>query len=609
MKRIILMLQMALALVLGMSSCSESSPVAELQGEPELISIIPVSGKAGCTAIISGVNFAQEQSANKVYVGGSEARIISSSRNRITVETPEHEDGKVAVSVSVDGKDVPSDLEFTYVTLADPEMKITALKPSTGFSGDNVTILGENFADEVAEMSVSFDGIEAKVLSASSSMLSVTAPEHARGTVPVTVKKGTKTATADFTYVELMIERNFPEEGGAGTVVTIYGEGFSEELAKNEVKVGDIAVTVMESTPTTLKVEMPALGTGTWTFTVKSGDRQCTGGTFTVAPLWYVETVAGAAKQGISDGIGTAAELGIMQHMSFAPDGTIWMTQRGGAGKDAIRSLNPRTWEVKTIIGTDNTLLSGAHPWGSAFDSKGNCYIAAKAKSKIFKIAAGTAALSEVVLPAHNLSANPMCVLVDAEDNLYVLNRNSGTAANPSYISVYDKDLNLLHDWPVLLFAQHMAWNVDKTKIILGTTGKPFGLYEFNLQTGDISKIAGTEDKPANAAAVTDGEKGNPLTATIGVVEGIAFDKEGNLWFSDVTTATVRVLIPSADGDYAKGTVKTRAGINYKPQWPGVDGLATNATFKYPCGLLPMDDGSMLLADGTGFIIRRIYSK
>lgn len=606
MKKFILILQMALLLI-GMASCSDSA-VETAVGDPDLISIIPVSGKAGCTAIISGVNFAQEQSGNKVYMGGKEARIIASSRNRIEIETPGHEDGKVDVTVSVNGTEL-SGLEFTYVTLADPDVKITALRPDHGFSGDNVSILGENFSDEVADMSVTFDGIEAKILSVNASAISVVAPEHARGNVPVVVRKGAKSAEAEFTYVELMVSNNSPEEGGAGTIVTIYGEGFSEEPSGNVVMVGDKVIAVKEATASALKVEMPELGTGTYTFTVKVGARECTGGTFTVAPLWYVETVAGNAKQGLTDGTGKNAVLGIMQHLALAPDGMIWMTQRGGNGKDAVRTLDPKTYEVKTVIGLDNTLLQNSHPWGGAFDSKGNYYVAGKGKGKVFKIAAGSQTLGEVVLPAHKLTTNPMCVLMDAEDNLYVLNRNAGTVDKPSYISVYDKDLKLLHDWPVLLFAEHMAWNSDKTRILIGTTGKPFGIFVFDPSTGEVSKIAGTEDKPANAAAVTDGEKGNPLTATIGSIEGIAVDAEGNIWFSDITTATVRVLIPSEDGDYARGTVKTRAGINYKAQCPGIDGLSTNATFKYPCGLLPMPDGSMLLADGTGFVIRRIYSK
>ena len=597
---------MALLLV-GAASCSDSESGNGLVAEPELISIIPVSGAPGCTAIISGVNFAAEQSANKVFLDGQEAQVVSSSKNRIRIVTPEHADGKVDVKVSVNGTEV-SGLDFTYVTLAEPEVKITALRPSFGFVGDNVTILGENFSDEVADMSVTFDGVKANILTTSSSALSVTAPEHARGRVTVEVKNGSKTAVAEFTYVELMVEKSTPSEGGAGTIVTIYGEGFSEELANNVVMVGDQVLKVTEATATTLKVEMPALGTGTYTFTVKVGERVCTGGSFTVAPLWYVETVAGGSR-GTKDGIGTAANLEIVQHLAMGPDGKVWFTSRGAKNTNAIRTLDPKTWEVKTVIGTDNALINDTHLWGSTFDSKGNYYATSKAKGKVFKIAAGTNEISVLPLPAHKLTANAMCVLTDAQDNLYLLNRDAGTEAKPSYISVYDKDLVLKHDWPVLLNAEHMAWNKDKTKLYIGTNGAPFGIFEFDPATGKMNKIAGTKDKPANAAATTDGEPGNPLTATIGQIEGIAVDAEGNLWFSDITTFTVRVLVPGEGGDYTKGTVKTRAGMNFVPKYPGVDGLGTNAGFKYPTGLLPMPDGSMLLADGTGYTIRRIYSK
>lgn len=597
---------MALLLV-GAASCSDSETGNGLAAEPELISIIPISGASGCTAIISGVNFAAEQSANKVLLDGQEAQVVSSSKNRIQIVTPEHADGKVDVKVSVNGKEV-SGLDFTYVTLADPEIKITALRPSFGFVGDNVTIIGENFSDEVADMSVTFDGVKANILTTSSSALSVTAPEHARGRVTVEVKKGAKTAVAEFTYVELMVEKSTPSEGGAGTIVTIYGEGFSEELANNVVMVGDQVLTVTEATATTLKVEMPALGTGTYTFTVKVGERVCTGGSFTVAPLWYVETVAGSV-QGTKDGIGKEAKLEIVQHLAMGPDGKVWFTSRGAGITNSIRTLDPKTWEVKTVIGTVNVLINNTHLWGSTFDSKGNYYATGKAAGKVFKIAAGTNEISVLPLPAHKLTTNPMCVLTDAQDNLYLLNRDAGTEAKPSYISVYDKNLVLKHDWPVKLFAEHMAWNKDKTKLFIGTTGVPFGIFEFDPATGEMKKIAGTDNKPTSAANTTDGDPGNPLTATIGQVDGIAVDAEGNLWFSDVTTATVRVLVPGEGGDYTKGTVKTRAGMNFVPKYPGVDGLGTNAGLKYPCGLLPMPDGSMLLADGTGYTIRRIYSK
>ena len=166
---------------------------------------------------------------------------------------------------------------------------------------------------------------------------------------------------------------------------------------------------------------------------MRVGERVCTGGSFTVAPLWYVETVAGSSVRGTKDGIGKAANLETVQHLAMGPDGKVWFTSRGGAGRDAIRTLDPKTWEVKTVIGIDNAT--------------------GKAAGKVFKLAAGTNEISVLSLPAHKLTTNPMCVLTDAQDNLYLLNRDAGTEAKPSYISVYDKNLVLKHDWPVRLFA------------------------------------------------------------------------------------------------------------------------------------------------------------
>jgi len=587
----------------GAASCTPQTAEATEQ-VPELISIIPTSGESGCTAIISGNGFSEKASENTVVFGDIPAEIISSTKDRLTVIAPQHEEGQTDVKVETNGKNAGS-LHFKFVKLTEPELKISGLNPTSGFAGEELTVYGENFSDEPAGMTVTFDGTAAKILLCSSNFIKVSIPEHERGDAIVRVTKGAKSASIKFTYIELSISRNMPAEGGKGTVVTIYGEGFSETASQNAVTVGGTAAEVTKASGTALEVLMPELPAGTYSFTIKTRGRECTGGSFTVAPLWYVETVAGTGEQTCIDGIGTAAGLGIMQHIAQAPDGMLWMTQRGGKGKDAIRVLNPKTWEVTTAAGTDNAVISNSHPWGAAFASDGSLYIAGKAKGKVFRIAKdGT--VGEVALPAHKLSTNPMCVLLDDSDNLYLLNRNAGTAEKPSYISVYDKNLNLIKDMPVLLFAEHMAWNRNKSRIIIGTTGKPFGLFEFNPGTGDVKMIAGTGEKPT-ADTFSDGEEGNPSTASIGTVEGIATADDGTIYFSDVTAFLVRKLIPGEGGDYTKGTVKTVAGSAVKAGTD--DGLATNATFKYPCGIMPMEDGSLIVADGTGYVIRRIYSK
>lgn len=57
---------MALLLV-GAASCSDSETGNGLAAEPELISIIPISGASGCTAIISGVNFAADSLQTRCF--------------------------------------------------------------------------------------------------------------------------------------------------------------------------------------------------------------------------------------------------------------------------------------------------------------------------------------------------------------------------------------------------------------------------------------------------------------------------------------------------------------------------------------------------------------
>lgn len=587
----------------GMASCSQES-LEEVDSTPELVSIIPVSGESGCTAIISGTGFSENISDNIVTIGGSEASIVSATGSRLTITTPEHEEGQADVEVTVKGKSVTG-LVFTFVKIVEPDIRISGLSETSGFAGGELNIYGENFSDEPAEMAVGFDEVPAKILQCSSSHIKVTIPEHERGDAIIKVTKGTKTASTKFTYVELLIDRNYPSEGGKGTLVTIYGEGFSVTASQNTVLAGGVELYVTRASEKEIEVEMAELPTGTYDFTIRSKGRECTGGSFTIVPLWYVETVAGSGTQSCIDGTGTSAGLGIMQHIVQATDGMLWMTQRGGAGKDAIRIMDPATWEVTTAIGTDNATLSNSHPWGAAFAPDGSLFVAGKAKGKVYRIGKDKS-ISEVVLPAHSLSTNPMCVLTDDSGNLYLLNRNSGTQEKPSYISVFDSQLNLIKDMPVLLFAEHMAWNSDKTKILIGTTGAPFGLFEFDPETGNLEKIAGTHDKPT-ADTFSDGEPENPLTATIGVVEGIAATEDGTIYFSDVTTSTVRKIVPGSGGDYTKGTVKTVAGTNFKAD--ASDGLSTNAKFKYPCGILPMADGSLLVADATGFKIRRIYSK
>ncbi len=600
MKRIIYSSIALIMLMPFFCSCTEETGKAEGPKVPELISVIPVAGPSGSTIIISGLNFSTVIEENVVTIGGKQAVVKSATERKLTVTAPENEDGVAEVKVTVKGTELEG-FTFTYSKLIDPEIVIGSISPAQAYVGDEVTIFGENFSDDKKEVKVKFGETEAQIISCTETSITVTAPQNALGDIVVEVTSKSKKASAPFRYVDLIFTGNRPTEGGEGTIVTITGDGFNPDPAQNKVTVNGIELVPTEATLNTLSIIMPTLPFGTYEFTVETHGKSVKGGSFTVAQVWTVETLAGSVA-GHKDGIGKEAQFQNLQDVVLAENGLLWITQRGGAGKDAIRSLDPKTNEIKTLVNTDNTTISGGHPWGSCFDKHGNYWFVLKAvgKDNIIKVAKGTTTPEVVKVEGRTLASNTMYILVDDNDNLYILNRG-----NTSYISVYDKGLNKLNDYPVTGLIEAMAWNADKSGIILGRHSKAGAdLIMFNPADGSCTPIAGKGVDPT-ASTYTDGEAGKPLTAVIGVIEGIAVDKEGTIWFSDQKANTLRKLIPGEGGDYTKGTVKTVAGTAMSSG--SVDGKGTNAKFNLITGLCFMPDGSLIVVE-AGRFIRRVYS-
>ena len=174
------------AALLGVMSCEQTGPVEEQEHDPRLISIVPGTGYGGCTAIISGEYFSEVPEENVVTVDGVTVPVTAATRNRLTLTMPEHELGDVQVGLTVNGRTAPTTVRFTYAVLPELIMSVTGIKPEKGYSGDEVTISGENFSLKTAENKVTFDGIEAQIVKATQNSLRVIAPEHSRGQVDVT---------------------------------------------------------------------------------------------------------------------------------------------------------------------------------------------------------------------------------------------------------------------------------------------------------------------------------------------------------------------------------------------------------------------------------------
>jgi len=225
---------------------------------PKVSSVSPAAGAVGANITIAGINFTD---ATGVNFGTASATFQSSSDTSISATAP---DGSGIVDVTVvtpsgTSETSPAD-QFTYVSLP----VVTGISPTSGSSGTSVTISGTGLAGVT---DVNFGLSNVNVLSATDTQVVVTAAGGS-GTVDITVTTpaGTSaTSSADqFTYtvpvVAPVVTGISPQNGAAGTTVTISGTGFTGVTG---VGFGPASVNVLSATDSQIMVNAPDGDSGT----------------------------------------------------------------------------------------------------------------------------------------------------------------------------------------------------------------------------------------------------------------------------------------------------------------------------------------------------------
>lgn len=581
----------------SLASCGEDGEAATpAVPEPRLVSLIPVSGAVGSVAVISGVNFATEAAANIVEVNGVEAEVLHASAGRLTIILPQNLPGNCTVTVRV-GDRIADGLTYTYVEKTDVPLALLNLVPESGYVGDKLVIYGQGFGDTPADNAVTLNGQPAEVTFAARNILHVTAPANPDGPARIVVTTGAQSASGlTFTYLHvpvLSICEVAPSSGRAGETVVLTGECFSEVPAENHLTINGVAVPVVASTATRLTVTMPANPEGTYNFRLTVDGTEIEGLPFTyVARKYFVTTVARNGTAGAADGKGAVATFNAPQDIHYDTQGMLWIVDRGTA---SVRKMNPVSSEVTTLVPGTEPLLAGKSPWQGDFDSKGDFYVACKDGKNIVRITpAGVCSVYEVTASNFN---NPMALVFDAQDRIYLADRN-----NNRVVKIAGGEI--VKEYSVAM-PQTIAMDRDG-RLIVGMYNA-WKLTMIDPATDAVSVIAGSGVKPS-AANYSDGSAGAPAEATVGCVDGIFCAPDKTVYFTDETSRTVRKLTPDADGDYAKGTVMTLAGKPLTQAFKDGDALL-EASFSYPYALvLADDDETIYVTDGSGSRrIRKLY--
>ena len=213
--------------------------------------IKPLTGGKGTRVRISGSGFEELAAGNTVEFNGKLAVIEEAAEDHLIVIAP---DGVStgAVSVAVNGQKVAGPV-FTVVAAP----VIFNVTPLSGPAGTEMTISGTTFSTLEEENKVTINGVNVLIKTVTDSKITLDIP-GGTGSGKILLRVNDQLAEGpDFKDQTLGISKASPENGLAGTHVTLTGTGFNTSAAQNVVTFNGTVATVVSATATSMVVIAP----------------------------------------------------------------------------------------------------------------------------------------------------------------------------------------------------------------------------------------------------------------------------------------------------------------------------------------------------------------
>jgi RHS repeat-associated protein len=193
---------------------------------PRITSLSPVSGVVQTQVTVNGSGFTGNLGSNTISFSGVSATIVTWNDTQIVAKVPT---GATTgpVKANVNSQVSNQDIEFIV-----PSPVVTALSPTIGPAGTQVTISGSGFGPP--QGTVTFNAQNAAVSSWSDTQIVATVPVTAI-TGPVAVAWGGVTSNANiyFQVPAPVISTINPGTAGVGNTVTVTGSGFQASQGGN----------------------------------------------------------------------------------------------------------------------------------------------------------------------------------------------------------------------------------------------------------------------------------------------------------------------------------------------------------------------------------------
>jgi len=327
-----------------------------------------------------------------------------------------------------------------------------------------------------------------------------------------------------------------------------------------------------------------------------------------------VSTVAGSpGQEGSTDATGAAARFIAPGGITVDGSGNLYVADTYAS---TIRRISPSA-AVATIAGTaapQGLWADGAahaarffSPWGLVLDASGNAYLTDQLNHAVRKLTSsgqvstlagqpgipgsldGSAASASFNMPA-GLALAPNGDLYIADSGNHVIRRLSASGTVSTLAGLAGSPGSADGNGVAARFNSPAGLVLDSSgRLLVADSGN------HTIRRVDSSGNVTTFSGQAGVSGELDGPRAGALFSS---PQGLAFDRDGNLFIADGGNASVR-RISSA------GWVETLAG-GHSGQMGSTDGLGTKAQFYFPQGIAVDSEGFVYIADTFNDTLRRI---
>jgi sugar lactone lactonase YvrE len=191
---------------------------------------------------------------------------------------------------------------------------LRSFSPTQGRAGTLVTLTGQHFASTLSSNQVLFGGVAATVLAGTATTLTVRVPTGAATTAILlrTPDGAAQSATRFTIFQPPTLTALSAQEGVPGMVLTLMGSDFALLAGQDTVTFNGVAARVVQASPSSLQVEVPAGATSGFIQVRTLGGQVQSPQPFTV---WYPPTLAA-----FSPGKGRAGTEAVLTGTHFAAD-------------------------------------------------------------------------------------------------------------------------------------------------------------------------------------------------------------------------------------------------------------------------------------------------